>query len=71
MTSLLVRDSSANVSVVNLNRKLCNIWVPSFINSIMSNVVTGRSSCLEVFLGKVVLKICSQLTGEHPRRSVI
>ena len=71
MTSLLVRDSSANVSVVNLNRKLCNIWVPSFINSIMSNVVTGRSSRLEVFLGKVVLKICSQLTGEHPRRSVI
>ena len=71
MTSLLVHDSSANVSVVSLNRKFVNIWVPSFMNSIMSNVVTGTSSRLAVFLGKVVLKICSQLTGEHPRRSAI
>ena len=30
-----------------------------------------RSSQAEVFLGKVVLKICSKFTGEHPCRSVI
>ena len=30
-----------------------------------------RASPLEVFLEKGVLKICSQFTGEHPRRSVI
>ena len=28
----------------------------------------GRSSPLEVFLGKGVLKICSKFTGEHPVR---
>ena len=28
-----------------------------------------RSSCLEVFLRKGVLKICSKFTGEHPCRS--
>ena len=30
-----------------------------------------RSSSLEVFLGKGVLKICSKFTGEHPCRSAI
>ena len=30
-----------------------------------------RSSPSEVFLGKGVLKICSNITGEHPCRSVI
>ena len=30
-----------------------------------------RSSHPEVFLRKGVLKICSKLTGEHPRRSAI
>ena len=30
-----------------------------------------RSSHLEVFLQKSVLKICSKFTGEHPCRSVI
>ena len=30
-----------------------------------------RSSHLEVFLGKDVLKLCSKFTGEHPCRSVI
>ena len=30
-----------------------------------------RSSHLEAFLGKGVLKICSKFTGEHPCQSVI
>ena len=30
-----------------------------------------RSSHLEVFQGKVALKICSKFTGEHPCRSAI
>ena len=30
-----------------------------------------RSSRPDVFLGKVVLKICSKFTGEHPCRSAI
>ena len=30
-----------------------------------------RSSRLEVFLGKDILKLCSKLTAEHPCRSVI
>ena len=30
-----------------------------------------RSSPLEVFLGKSILKICSRFTGEHPCRSMI
>ena len=32
---------------------------------------TDRSSLPEVFIGKVVLKICSKFTGDHPCRSVI
>ena len=31
----------------------------------------GSSATPETFLGKVVLKICSKFTGEHPDRSVI
>ena len=31
----------------------------------------NRSSHLEVFVGKGVLKICSKFTGEHPCRSAI
>ena len=30
----------------------------------------SKSSHLEVFLGKGVLKICSKFTGEHPCQSV-
>ena len=30
-----------------------------------------RSSHSEVFLGKVVLKICSKFTGEHPCQSAV
>ena len=30
-----------------------------------------RSSLPEMFLGKVILKICSKSTGEHPCQSVI
>ena len=30
-----------------------------------------RSSPLEVFPGKDVLKICGKFTGEHPHRSVV
>ena len=32
---------------------------------------TFRNSHPEVFLGKVLLKICSKFTGDHPCRSVI
>ena len=32
---------------------------------------TYRNNRPEVFLGKVVLKICSEYTGEHPWRSTI
>ena len=32
---------------------------------------SDRSSHREVFLGKVVLKICSKFSGEHPCRSAI
>ena len=42
--------------------KFCEIFI---INDIY------RSSHPEVFLEKVVLKICSKFTGEHPCRSVI
>ena len=35
------------------------------------NGLQDRSSPLEVFLGKGVLRICSKFTGEHPCRSVI
>ena len=33
--------------------------------------VNNRGSRSEVFLGKGVLKICIEFTGEHPCRSVI
>ena len=33
--------------------------------------IKGRSSLSEVFLGKGVLKICSQFRGEHPCRGAI
>ena len=35
------------------------------------HIVSFRSSRLEVFLDKDVLKICSKFTREHPRRSAI
>ena len=35
------------------------------------NMINGRSSHPEVFLGKGALKICSKFTGEHPCRSAI
>ena len=34
-------------------------------------IIMARSSRPEVFLGKVVLKICSKFTEEYPCRSVI
>ena len=35
------------------------------------NVLKYRTSFLDVFVGKGVLKICSKFTGEHPCQSVI
>ena len=37
----------------------------------MASHEIDRSSALEVFLEKGVLKICSKFTGEHPCRSVV
>ena len=51
------------------------VHVTSFFYALSGNYkVTNsiiRSSHLEVFLGKGVLKICNKFTGEHPCRSVI
>ena len=41
------------------------LWFEVYAGDILTN------SHPEVFLGKVVLKICSKFTGEHPCRSVI
>ena len=38
---------------------------------LLCNNILSRSSRAEVFFGKVVLKICSRFTGEHPCRSGI
>ena len=35
------------------------------------NVLKYRTSFLDVFVGKGVLKICSKFTGEHPRPRAI
>ena len=40
-------------------------------NSVAYKKKCVRSSYLEVFLGKGVLKICSKFTGEHPCQGVI
>ena len=40
-------------------------------NTATLNAVMHRSSPPDVFLGKVVLKICRKFTGEHPCRSAI
>ena len=40
-------------------------------NQKLGKETIGRSSHPEVFLRKIVLKICSKLTGEHPRQGVI
>ena len=37
----------------------------------LSFTFDSRSSLPELFLGKTVLKICSEFTGEHPCRSAI
>ena len=50
-------------------RKEITILVKPFLFSII--VFTIRSSRLEVFLRKGVLKICSEFTGEHPCRNKI
>ena len=44
-----------------------------FINNVLGvtySSIYSRSSHPEVVLGKVVLQICSKLTGQHPCRSV-
>ena len=45
------------------------VWEKNYLS--IRPPVNNRSSRSEVFLGKGVLKICSEFTGEHPRRSVI
>ena len=44
---------------------------PAIFSISFSTTLTVRSSHLEVFLVKGVLKICSKFTGEHPYRSAI
>ena len=46
--------------------------LPNFNNDGIRNFMytKDRSSCPEVSLGKVVVKMCSKFTGEHPCRSV-
>ena len=43
----------------------------NFLQFVVRILLKCRSSHPEVFLGKVVLKICSKFTGEHPCRSAI
>ena len=45
---------------------ICKEWMIS-----LNSVLSFRSNCSEVLLGKGVLKICSKFTGEYPCRSVI
>ena len=45
------------------------VWEKNYLS--IRPPVNNRSSRSEVFLGKGVLKICSEFTGEHPCRSVI
>ena len=44
---------------------LGNFWI------MKTSITKPRSSLAEVFLGKVVVNICSKFTGEHPHWSVI
>ena len=41
------------------------------LGNVTIRIEINRSSHQKVFLGKVVLKICSKFTAEHPCRSVI
>ena len=45
--------------------------IPTYWFYFLSLFRRQRSSRPEVFLGKVVLEICSKFTGEHPCRSAI
>ena len=42
-----------------------------FLKALWQLIDINRSSRLEVFLRKGVLKICSKFTGEHPCRNAI
>ena len=42
-----------------------------FKKVVIKNLAKFRSSLSQVFLGKVVLKMCNKFAGEHPGRSVI
>ena len=67
----LQRDFTVSDSYCRL-RSFWLLFPFSFCFKISSNLrLYFRSSCLEVFLGKGVLKICSKFTGERPCRSVI
>ena len=59
-----LRSESTNRLRENKNKK------KTFKNCLFTNIFF-RSSPLEVFLRKFVLKICSKFTGEHPCRSAI
>ena len=65
-------------SKCDLIRRKLRIWSYLLDKSLMENFIFSavhfrkppKSSRAEVFLGKVVVKICSKFTGEHPFRSV-
>ena len=54
----------------NVPSKMIN-WVLNTPPQMICSELKIRSSHPEVFLGKIVLKISSKFTGEHPCRSVI
>ena len=56
-------------SIVNIKRLLSGSLLVKIIK--ISRFTNDRRSPPEVFLRKVVLKICSKFTGDHPCRSVI
>ena len=48
-----------------------NLAIAKFNVKSIFTIIALRSSHPEMFLRKVVLKICSKFTGEHPCRSAI
>ena len=57
------------INITDLSKFLCLQFFFYYIENLWMLSVNFRSSRSELFLGKGVLKICSQFTGEHRCRS--
>ena len=73
MWSEYLRENQLFISYIRFSKNFAKTLKYTIMDLLSLYLVAPlcRSSLTEVFLGKGVLKICSNFTGEHPCQSVI